>query len=251
MKIILLILLSLPLMGLSDIQKDKIKISYKIGKSIKAKDGMTFENTLPSIMGQESSWGSVNIGDRFSETGRLKSLYDSSLGNFQIKLSTAKITINMYPKLKKKYGYLVNNGKSTYKEYQKYKKKLNYYKNIINSKVWNKRISKRNKKAIKIMKWAKKEFLHNYSIWIKYKKQAKQDVKLINKLMYDFKFGALISGYYLKHCYEMSLKRFNKSETYWKAIGRYNGGWNNRTYYKKIMKRMKTVKKIIKDSKRI
>ena len=45
------------LMALSNVQKKKIIIAYHIGKNIKAKDGMTFENTLPSIMGQESSWG--------------------------------------------------------------------------------------------------------------------------------------------------------------------------------------------------
>jgi len=242
-------ILSTQASALSDIQKEKIKIAYEVGKTIKAKDGMTFENTLPSIMGQESSWGTNNLGDKWDKNGRLKSLYDSSLGNFQIKLSTAKITINMYPELKKKYGYLVNNGKSTYKEYQKHREKLYYYKSIIESKVWNKRVSEGNKKAISTMKWAKKEFLYHHIFFTKFKKQADQDTKLINKLMYDFKFGAIISGHYLKHCYEMSLKKFGKSEAYWKAVGRYNGGWSNRTYHKKILDRMKTVKKIIKEAK--
>jgi len=232
--------------ALSKTQKEKITIAYNIGKTIVAKDGMTFENTLPSIMGQESSWGTDNLGDKLDKTGKLKSLYDSSLGNFQIKLSTAKITINMYPKLKQKYGYLVNTGKSTYKKYQKHREKLNYYKGIISSARWNSRVLKGDKKAISTMKWAKKEFLYHHTYFSKYQKQAEQDTKLINKLMYDFKFGAIISGHYLKHCYELALKRFNKNEVYWRGVGRYNGGWDNKRYHAKILKRMKTVKKIIK-----
>ena len=245
---IFLILASTHLMALSNIQKEKIKIAYEVGKTIKAKDGMTFENTLPSIMGQESSWGTDNIGDKYTDTGRLKSLYDSSLGNFQIKLSTAKLTILKYPELKRKYGYLVNKGKSTYKEYERHLKKLKYYQKIIESKSWNSRADKGNKKAIRTLKWAKKEFLFHYSFWTKYKKQARRDTMLINKLMYDFEFGATIGGHYLLSMYEQASRKFGKSEAYWKAVGRYNGGWSNRSYHQKIMKRMKTVKIIIKSS---
>jgi len=244
----LLILASTHLMALSDIQRDKIKAAYRIGKTIKAKDGMTFENTLPSIMGQESSWGTDNIGDKYTETGRLKSLYDSSLGNFQIKLSTAKLTILKYPKLRRKYGYLVNNGKSTYKEYEKHLKKLKYYQKIIESKTWNSRADKGDKKAIRTLKWAKKEFLYHHSLWAKYKKQARQDTMLINNLMYNFEFSATIAGHYLLSVYEQASHKFGKDRAYWKAVGRYNGGWNNKTYHTKIMKRMKTVKRVVKES---
>jgi len=248
-KIILLVAIfaTTHLSALTNSQKDKIITSYNIGKTIVAKDGMTFENTLPSIMGQESSWGTDNLGDKFDKTGRLKSLYDSSLGNFQIKLSTAKITIKMYPELKAKYGYLVNKEKSTYKKYQIHYKKLNYYKEIVNSEKWNERVRNGEKKAIKTMKWAKKEFLYHHTFFSRYKKQAKQDTMLINKLMYDFEFGAIISGHYLKHCYELALRKFGKSEAYWRGVGRYNGGWSNRAYHGKILSRMKTVKKIIKE----
>jgi hypothetical protein len=116
----------------------------------------------------------------------------------------------------------------------------------VTSKSWNKRADDKDPKAIRTLKWAKKEFLYHYAFFEKSKEQAKQDTKLINKLMYDFEFGAIISGHYLKHCYEMSLRKFGKSQAYWKAVGRYNGGWSNKTYYNKILKRMKTVKRIMK-----
>jgi hypothetical protein len=245
-----LILASTHLIALSDIQKYKIRIAYEIGKTIKAKDGITFENTLPSIMGQESSWGIINIGDKFDETGRLKSLYDSSLGNFQIKLSTAKLTILKYPNLRKKYGHMVNKDKSTYKDYQKHYKKLKYYKKIIQSKKLNTKFERGDKQAIKTIKWAKKEFLYHHKFYTKYQKQARKDTLLINALMYDFKTQAEIAGHYLLSMYEESSRKFRKKEAYWKAVGRYNGGWNNKTYHKNVMKRMKTTKKIIKKIKK-
>jgi len=234
------------LSALTEIQKAKIKSAYKIGKSIKASNGMTFENTLPSIMGQESSWGNANIGDKYDTSGRLKSLYDSSLGNFQIKLSTAKIVIMKYPHLRKKYGNLVNTGKSTYKEYAIYRKRLEYYKSVFQSKIWKKRAKQGNKKAIKTIAWAKKEFLKNYDLWKKASKQAKKDTRLINKLMYNFKFSAEIAGYYLLNSYEQALNIYGKKQAYWRAIGKYNGGWNNKRYYNYIIKRMKIVKKVVK-----
>jgi len=242
----LLILASTHLMALSDIQKEKIKIAYEIGKTIKASDGMTFGLTLPSIMGQESSWGVINIGDKYDSTGRLKSLYDSSLGNFQIKLSTAKLTILKYSKLRKKYGYLVNKDKSTYKKYEKHYNKLKYYKSILNSEKWNNRAKKGDKKSLRTLNWAKKEYLYHYEFYKKYKKEARKDTLLINKLIYDFEFGAMIGGHYLLSMYEEALKKFGKKEAYWRAVGRYNGGWHNKGYYNRIVKKMKIVKSIFK-----
>ena len=245
--LILSIFVSVNLFALTNIQKAKIKTAYNIGKTIKAPDGMTFENTLPSIMGQESSWGKANIGDKYDNSGRLKSLYDSSLGNFQIKLSTAKITILKFPYLYKKYGHLVNTGKSTYKEYAKYRKKLEYFRKIFQSRSWKKRAKMGNKKAIATIAWAKKEFLKNYNLWKKASKQARRDTKLINNLMYNFKFSAEIAGYYLLNTYEQALNKFGKKQVYWRAIGKYNGGWNNKRYYNYIVKRMKIVKKVIRN----
>lgn len=233
--------------GLTLEQEEKVKIAYNIGKNIKASDGMTFGFTLPSIMGQESSWGLAIIGDKYDSTGKLKSLYDSSLGIFQIKLSTAKLTILKYPHLFKKYGHLVNQDKSTYKEYEYHYKKLLYYKNIINNPIWIKRYKNGTKQGIATMKWAEKEFLYHHGFYKKYKKQARQDTMLINNLMNNPPFGALIAGHYLLNVYEQALsKGWTGKEAYWRAVGRYNGGWRNKRYFNKVMKRMKTTKKVVK-----
>jgi len=231
------------LLGFSNEQIKKISKAFEIGKKIKAKDGMTFEHALPSIMGQESSWGKAVIGDKFDKTGKLKSVYDSSLGNFQIKLSTAKFTIKRYKELKEKYGYMLNEGKSTYKLYEKYKKRLVKYNNILNNKKWIKKSKNNNKKAINTLKWARIKYLENLTLFNKYRLEAHKDTLLINALINDYEVGADIGGHYLLLCYNEALKKGLK-HPYKKAIGKYNGGWNNSVYYPLIMKKMKSVRKL-------
>ena len=86
MKVILLLLLYFSLsFGFTSYQKSIIRDAYNIGKLIKAKNGMTFENSLASIVFTESSAGKYIVGDRFS-----KYLRDASLGPFQIRVKTAK-----------------------------------------------------------------------------------------------------------------------------------------------------------------
>lgn len=86
--LIVLILLYSNLFSLEDYQEDNIRFSYNIGRYIKAKDGMTFENTLASIIYTESSAGKFIIGDKD------KRLKNCSLGPYQIRLKTAKWIIN-------------------------------------------------------------------------------------------------------------------------------------------------------------
>lgn len=285
--------------GLDNSQKHKIKVAYNIGKIIKAKDGMTFENGLPSIMGQESSFGIYVVGDKW-ENGRLKSLYDSSLGNFQIKLSTAKLTIKKYPHLRKRYGHLVYDGKSIYKKFEKHKrlkeyykeltnkglthyietktvkskhiKKIKYYSDILNNPIWIERYERKTKRAIATFKWAKKELVYHKAVHkretknvqkefvlaikklnehrVNYNRllaKANKDTRLINMLLTNFEFGAVVSGHYLLSMYEEAIRKgYTGSQAYWRSIGRYNGGWNNITYYTLIKKRMKIVKKVMK-----
>ena len=114
-------------LDLTNEQIQKIQDVYDIGKKIKARNGISFEKTLVGIMAQESSWGIANIGDNY-ENGKPKSLYMSSLGNFQIKLSTAKLTIRQYPHLMQKYSHLLYDGHSIYLEYEKNKANLDYIK---------------------------------------------------------------------------------------------------------------------------
>lgn len=300
-----MVLLSTLSFGLTDEQLNKIQIAYNVGKSIKAKDGMTFERGLPSVMGQESSFGVYVVGDKWEEDGRLKSLYESSLGNMQIKLSTAKLTIKQFPELRKKYNHLVYDGDSIYLEYQNHKKKmdyykkltvggveklfekqllsskhlekLNYYKSILKNPIWIDRFKKKQQKAIQTFDWAKRQisyheaefdkeadklkkslqksyndYVEKYEYhrkkYVNLSEKANKDTRLINMLLTNYKFGVEIGGYYLRWMYEIALDK-GFSNAYWRAIGRYNGGWNNTEYQEKVRNRMQLVNELIKEGK--
>lgn len=215
--VIIGMMFSFSMAKLSDSQIDRIANVYKIGKTVTAKDGMTFEQALSSIYLQESSAGVRVIGDKYTDkyyymhhnekvminkkklikingrlwymyngifkkkiytlTGQLKPLGKSSLGGFQIKLSTAKYIIK--------------------------KNKMKQYYNLL-----------------------------------------KHDTILINRLLVDYKFSARIALQYLIMNYHEASDR-KMLNPYFKTISRYNGGWYNKVYYGKVMDRMKTIKKLI------
>ena len=108
---VLLILTTLPLYSLNTLQINNLKTVYNLGKKIKASNGFSFENTLCAIMLQESSAGLELIGDKY-KNGKLKSLYDSSLGIFQIKLNTAKEVIIKDKFMNKNFKHLLKNDKA-------------------------------------------------------------------------------------------------------------------------------------------
>jgi hypothetical protein len=188
---------------------------------------MTFELALPSIMGQESSFCKFKVGDNIDKNGKKKSLYYSTLGCFHMKLSTAKIVLKKYPEI---FSYLYDDiyfGPNQYKKYKSLKKHISLNKKILNkSKLLKQSITKDNTQL--------KKYLVN----------LKKDIYLIKELKDNFEFSALLSGYYIKYCYDKALEKNFKS-IYRNAIGRYNGGWGNFTYFNNVKKRMKFVKKHI------
>ena len=199
-------------------QKQRIRTVYNIAKTIKFDNGFSFENTVSAIYIRESSAGAVIVGDKYHDKfyykhydttiyidknkcfksnnklwymykgkykkriyikkGVLKPIYQSSLGGFQIKMSTARLVIRKF-KLKQ-YYYLLTN-----------------------------------------------------------------DVALVNRLMLDIRFGVNIATRYLWMGYTEAKKR-NMWNPYFKCISRYNGGWFNTTYYKKVMVDMKKLKVLVK-----
>lgn len=308
MKVLIALLISITLSfgayGLDQEQIDKVRITYNVGKSIKASDGMTFETSLSGIFGQESSWGTYIVGDKYDDSGRLKDLYESSLGGLQVKLSTAQFTIKFYPHLYKKYKHLVYEGEGIYEKFayhkkmiakyrkkteggfdkflqekteaSEHKKKIAYYTKVLNNPKWIERFNNEEEKAIKTFAWAERELAYHkaklsnesamtiikatqeYNKLInklnehidkynEYLDDARRDTKLINALMTNHHFASEIAGHYLLWCYEDALNRGYGKSSYWRAIGRYNGGWANRTYYKKVSERMKIVRKLKKD----
>ena len=238
MKKIIFLIIAVNLFGLSFTQKQVLKTSYEVGCKIKVgKYHLCY--TLPTIAYGESSLGVNTVGDRY-KNGKLKSLYDSSLGAFQIKLSTAQKVILHFKELNK-YRYLVNTDKTTYKKYAYHYKKWEYYKSVLNNPKWIKRW--RQGKGLKTYKWVKINFEKQKRILLTLKDKAYKDIALINKLLNDYHFSALIAGYYIKLCYQEA-KRKHLSHPFRRAISRYNGGWNNRRYIKKFRRNIKVIKRL-------
>jgi len=109
MKIIVSILLASSLLLSDTFSKGQISVirkSYNIGKQFKARDGMTFENTLASLVFTESSAGKFVVGDRHNF------IENCSLGYYQIRLKTAKWIIkkkiNSYLKFWYNYALSMN-----------------------------------------------------------------------------------------------------------------------------------------------
>lgn len=73
---------------------------------------------------------------------------------------------------------------------------------------------------------------------------ALSDAQIANKLLTDVKTSAQISAYYLS-----LLKKSRKH--YFNMVSGYNGGMSNAPYYKRVMKNMKYIHKLVKSGKLI
>lgn len=227
--------------ALSTEQVERIGVAYSVGKTIKANDGKTFETTLPSIAGVESYWGSTSVGDKYDKNGKLKHLFDSSLGDYQIKMDTARITIRENADLNKKYGYLVYDGERL--PYAVFKRNIDMITKY--SKIMNEKKSKGDKKSIDDYKFARQQFNKHLELHRDYVNKVTIDSKLANKLLHDHKFSAEIAGNYLKDMYNIALAR-NYKNLYKRAVGRYNGGWHNMDYANAVVDNLDVVSKTVK-----
>ena len=233
---IVLQLLIYSLFGLSTNQVKLLQQVYTEAKKYKANDGFSFEKTLCAIYITESSAGVKIIGDKYTSTGILKPLYISSLGPGQIKLKTALIVLNNFPKLKRKF-HVRSHSVKIYETYSnlllrlyKLKLKLNYLIRV-----------QRYPQATDIMNqiYSVKHKLANYH------SDILNDNKIINLLLTNIKFSVAISANYLIMTYEEAQRR-HMWKPYLKAISRYNGGWYNYVYVRRVMRHLKFVKKLIK-----
>jgi len=227
--------------------KNQIKLlqkAYKWAKKFKTNDGHSFEDTIVAIYLVESSAGKYLIGDKYHVTGELKTLYESSLGPGQIKLSTALLVIGSFKYLKRKYRYLYHENYYIYKKYIPIMKKITYYKKVLNNPIWKKRW--REGKKLKVKKWALKE----YKYWRKkikpYLVYIKKDDMIVDKLLSNKKFSIIISLHYLIMNYNIAIEK-HLSNPWFRAISRYNGGWSNKKYYNKVLQKMKIVRKLKKE----
>jgi hypothetical protein len=71
------------------------------------------------------------------------------------------------------------------------------------------------------------------------------DEMIAGFLLKNNQFNVLIAAHYIRMNYNRALKRRMWNPLF-KTISRYNGGWNNKIYYHKVMEDMKVIEKLIK-----
>jgi len=74
------------------------------------------------------------------------------------------------------------------------------------------------------------------------------DRQIATKLAHNVQFACLFAGYYVQYNYNQAMKR-HMTKPYFRTISRYNGGWNNKGYYSRVMKNMKLIKKLVRKGK--
>jgi len=229
-------------------QLNILKIAYKEASKYKAKNGHVFNDTVCAIILTESSAGKYLVGDNYLN-GKEKPFILKSLGVGQIKLETAIFIISKYPKEFKKYLHFIHENKYAFKEYSNYLQNIRYFSYLKNK--YKKRIrlhignQKRNKK---VLKWIKRELKYNKLKFKPFKKYYYKDLRLAQLLLSDVKFNIKVSTFYLIYNYEHALKKRFKNP-WFITISKYNGGYNNIKYYKRVLNNMKIIRKIKKKGK--
>ncbi len=169
-----------PAQAISTKQLSNLQIAYSMGKISRANDGMSFEKTASSILLRESSARSGQIGDDRNKDGSKRTKVNSSLGDMQVRVVTAREVA----------------------------------------------------KKVKSLNWV----------------NTMSDEAIANLLLENTQFNVLVAVHYIRIYYNVALKK-GLSRPLYRAISRYNGGWNNTEYYTKVMKNMKTITNLIKEGK--
>ena len=70
----------------------------------------------------------------------------------------------------------------------------------------------------------------------------KNDGKLLNMLLNDFDFSLELAGVHIKVYYNEALQR-GKHNPWVRTLSRYNGGWNNKTYINRVLRKIWILRK--------
>ena len=231
-KFFFLIFFSSLLFSLDKIQINVIKEVYNTCKKYKAKDGFSFENTCAAIALKESSAGKHLIGDqgKYPEI-----LVNSSLGVMQIRVKTVLHVLKKFPKLRQQYKGFWHEDINAIDKYLPLLASMNYFKYK-----WKQAIKFRDKKKIKKYKKLYLKYKYKFS---KYKKAYYKDLRIAETLLSDIRFSAKIAAHYLILNYEIAKQR-HYWNPWWKAVSRYNGGWNNRKYVSGVIRKMRIVRSL-------
>jgi len=237
MKFNIIFFLLVSLFSYTNKQIEIIKQAYKIGSYTKANNNHTFGDTLVSIILTESSAGKYIIGDNYYN-GKEKAFLDKSLGVGQVKLETAIHMILLYPKHYKYFKQYIHRNPFAYKVYSKYLLYIKYYSDILE------RYKNNNtRRGYRVRRWARRELRYYKNKMKPYKKYYKIDMELAQQLLINNEFNLDVAANYLKTNYNIALRRQYKNP-YFKAISRYNGGWKNKVYYKRVIKNMRYWEKL-------
>lgn len=215
--------------GLNRYQKHIIKIVYNTCEKYKASDGFSFENTCAAITLTESSGGKNLVGDQ----GKYPSiLVTSSLGAMQIRVRTVLEVLKNNLKLRKKYIRFWHPDIDAICKYKNILIAMKYYR----AKWHGAHGAQAKIYRIKYYE-AKKQFA-------RYRKAYYKDLAIAETLLSDVHFSAIIAANYLILNYEIAKKR-----GYWnpwfKAVSRYNGGWENTRYVKRVARNLKLAQKYL------
>lgn len=96
--------------------------------------------------------------------------------------------------------------------------------------------------AFQIRLGTAKDVIKNNNLY-QYNYLLKDDAKLVNRLLTDVKFSAILSAHYFIKNYNEALRR-NMWNPYFRAVSRHNGGWTNNRYYRHFLKDIDKVKRI-------
>jgi len=214
-------------------QNKILKMAYDIGSQYKAIDNHIFNDTICAILLTESSGGKFLVGDNYFSNGKEKPFLLKSLGAGQVKLETAIIVLRKYPSLFPNHLIYLHKKPFAYKKYYIYLQNISYYSDILRRYKY-----KKTKRAYKVRRWAKRELAYFKRKMKPYKEYYKLDLELAQLLLSDNRFNIKVALVHLITNYNEALKR-KMPNPYFKAISRYNGGWHNKRYYKKVMKNMK------------
>jgi hypothetical protein len=169
-----------------------------------------------------------------------KNIFFKSLGVGQVKLETTIIMIKKYPKIFKNYQYLIHKNPYAFKKYVPYLENIRYFQNILDRYTNKIQKTQRDKKVIR---WAKRELRFYIRKMQKYKYYYNKDLLLAQLLLLDLGLNVKVGTLYLITNYNEAKKR-GLWNPWLKAISRYNGGWYNKKYRKKIFKNMKIVRNL-------
>jgi len=207
-----------------------LNIVYKICSKYHANDGFSFENTCAAIALTESDAGKMLIGDQGSHP---EILVNSSLGVMQVRVRTALEVLKNFPELRKQYIQFWHNDVNAIDKYVPLLKKINYYKLRANQAL--------NNHDIKSYKLWQSRYWKAKQKFKKYFKAYRKDLHIAEMLLADIKFNVKIAVHYLILNYEIA-----KQRGYWnpwmKSISRYNGGWHNKKYTKKVLSKMRPIR---------